>query len=337
MSSSQFNYEVTVYQQYDLKEPLIFIPFITMILGCILNLGVVFYACMGWLINPRITKLVILGSSLEVSWLIIFCVQSFYVVNRPVMIVLIYLGYAAFLVTGIQHIELLKLFICLSDYWTDEKCRTYQRVWVTLYLIFITPCLIWPLGLEKNSIATIINFCGSFSAVGMLIISDNFCAFVAIKLMWKHLQEFKSRGRGPPLPIERYTKTMVWIAFHASLDIFALVTYIIARFTPTTTQADINLNFFWNRFSSTIGAYHPALFPVVFCAIRNLKFQKELSENSSSKNGWTAVKNAVRKITSLKSSSAKSSIIKSENSKAKGTSKEKQKNSSSKQLSIELP
>ena len=317
MSTTQLNYDVPVYQKYDLREPLILIPFITMILGCALNLGIVLYALTGWLINERITKLVVLGNSLAGCWLIVFCVQSFYVVNRPVMVVLMWLGYSGSLVVGLQHIELLKMFVCLSDYWTAEKCIIYQRAWLTIELILISPSIIWPLGLESNPAATALTLYGSFTATGLSLISNNFCAIIAINLMWKHVLEFKSRGRGPPLPIERYIKTMVWVALHASLDIVALVMYIIARFTPTTTQADINLNFFWNRFSSTIAAYHAALFPVVFCAIRNLKFQKEINKSIASRSRWTVVKNAVKKITSFKSSSAKSSIIKSENANAK--------------------
>ena len=148
------DFNITVYRNSDFSDPLVLVPFIWMLLCLILNFGVVLHALAGLLINPRITKLVVGACSLTVCWMIMYITQSFIVTNRAISVLATWLGLALTLSTTIEHLELLKLFVCLSAFWTIQKCVTYQRILVVLHVVITAGCYVWPVGLETNPIAS---------------------------------------------------------------------------------------------------------------------------------------------------------------------------------------
>ena len=148
------DYNITIYRNSNFLDPLVLIPFLWMTLCLLVNFGVALDALTGWLISPKITKLVLSTCSLCVCWMIMYILQSYIITNRPITVIATWLGLALTLLTALQHVELLKLFSCLSDYWTIKKCIIYQKVLCAVHILFASGCYAWPVGLETNAIAT---------------------------------------------------------------------------------------------------------------------------------------------------------------------------------------
>ena len=132
------------------SDPYIVIAFVWEIMACIFNGAVIARALNGWLINPKITRQVIFASALAIIWISI-CLIQFFVQHRSLSIINNWTGYPLTLLIALQHIELLKLFVSLSDYWTKRKCRVFQLIIIALHVVISSPEYIWPFGLENNA------------------------------------------------------------------------------------------------------------------------------------------------------------------------------------------
>ena len=150
-------YDVLTYSNLDFTNRYVVSLLIwTMLLGA-LNVGIIARASNGWLINPTITKQVILASSLALLWIGVITAQ-FYVRHRSLSIIVTWSGYPMTLSIALQHIELLKLFVCISEFWTLRKCRIYQITAIVLHIGLLMPGYIWPWGLDKDPFMTSVLF-----------------------------------------------------------------------------------------------------------------------------------------------------------------------------------
>ena len=146
-------YDVQSYIHTNWADPYEMILFIWMLLSCIFNAVVIAKSLNGWLINPKITRQVVVASSVSIIWILMFLIQ-FFVKQRAISIIGIWTGQVLTLLITLQHLELLKLFVVISDFWTIRKCRNLQQVMVILHVLVCFPTYIWPLGLENDAIWT---------------------------------------------------------------------------------------------------------------------------------------------------------------------------------------
>ena len=103
--------------------------FAWMVGSMVFNSIVVFNSLNGWLISPRITRHVVVASSLAIVSMGIY-LSSFFAIHRSFSILIVWLGYPRTLLIALQHIELLKLFASLSNFWTERRCRIFQGVMI---------------------------------------------------------------------------------------------------------------------------------------------------------------------------------------------------------------
>jgi hypothetical protein len=120
-------------------------------LATIPNVLVVIYALSGKLINRMITKTTILTSTFATMWMIVYTIDCFVASHRWISVALNWFGYPVTLAAPLQHIELLKLFSSLSDYWNPERCKRFQIVMVVLHVIICSINYALYLGLENNN------------------------------------------------------------------------------------------------------------------------------------------------------------------------------------------
>ena len=128
--------------------------------------------------------------------------------------------------------------------------------------------------------------------VAIVLFSDNVCAIISIRLMWKHLME-TNRGNGEHLPARRYYKVVAWIAFHALIDVFSLMVYAISQI-GTSSNFGPRLKNFLGYFSTTMFAFHVAFYPIVYVLVRDLKFHEQLQRMKRS--NPSPVKEVVKKL-----------------------------------------
>lgn len=157
MSSPAVIYDVLTFMNRDYSNPLVVFVLIWEIITLLFNIGIVVRAKTGWLINPTITKQVMAASLLAAVWVVILMIQ-FFVQHRVLTVLLTWTGYPLTLLVALQHIELLKLFVTLSDFWTDKKCRVFQLVMIISHIIINVPGYIWPFGFEKSKLMTSVIF-----------------------------------------------------------------------------------------------------------------------------------------------------------------------------------
>ena len=291
MNNTAMDFDKVFIRQSDFSEPLVVFPLVWMVLGCAINFTVVLYVSKGWLINPKLTKQVIVACSVAFCWLIVYIIQSFFIMHRSVMVLAVWMGQLLTLMVSLQHVELLKLFVCLSEYWTLDKCTNYQRALCVGHFVILFGGYIWPLGLETNKTATMVkeinkvNDYGNIAWGTIVVVSNHFCAILSIHLMWSHIKEPKKRQVGQQqLPMKRYTNAMILIICHAFFDILALITFAISKTVPFNTPRDAQLNFMYSRVSLSIIAFHVAMFPIVFIQVRDLKFHERLKSKSNGPN-----------------------------------------------------
>lgn len=153
---SKVLYDTVFYTNTDFTDPLKSVLFVWMSISCIFNLAIIIRSLQGWLINSRITKQVIVASSLAIVWVSMFLIE-FFVQHRAFSIIVAWSGYPLTLLIALQHIELLKLFVSLSDFWTDRKCRIVQLAMIIAHILITFPGYIWPLGLEKDPLWGFVN------------------------------------------------------------------------------------------------------------------------------------------------------------------------------------
>ena len=312
LMNTTIDFNLVVYRNADFSDPLVLFPFIWMLLALLVNVGVALDALSGRLINPRITKQVVIGCAFGACWMIVYIVQSYVVTHRVVMIMAVWMGLILGLIIALQHVELLKLFVCLSDYWTVEKCIIYQKCWIGFHFTVTMACYIWPLGLETNSTATLIYYAGTLAQTIVGTISNYSCAFISINLMWKHLKDSKRRNGNRRLPMARYWKAIIMILIHAFFDILAIVALVIST-RATSTVIDYQLNYMLSRLSLTMLAFHVAFFPFVFKAVKDLKFHEQITiiSTANSRSKWIPLKK-VKAIFSSKKPGAKSNEMNTE-------------------------
>ena len=149
LTDSMENLDIPKYEMPDFTDPYKSIGFVWEITSIIFNAYIIYRAAQGWLIKPRITKQVVYASSLAIFWILINLIQ-FFIQHRTLSILNAWTGYPLTLLVGLQHIELLKLFVSLSDFWTERKCKIFQLILVVFHLVITSPEYIWPLGLENN-------------------------------------------------------------------------------------------------------------------------------------------------------------------------------------------
>ena len=306
MSTPPTNLDVLTPSGLDLNEPYIWGALAVMLASISFNATIAIRASLGWLINPRITKQVTVACSLAAIWMS-FYVSRIFAWHRSFSILIAWTGYPLTLMIVLQHIELLKLFVSLSDFWTARKCRIFQLIASVLHVLICLPQYIYPFGLENN--ATMNRICDILTIVwvSVVVIFDNFCAATSIQLMWRHLNEAPASStttEGPPklIPKKRYYKVVAWMVSHAFLDVFAVILYALSGDLPQL-QVNPNRKFFLYIFSTTIAAFHVGFYPLVYCQVRDLKFRDQLKQREGS--SVSPVKEAVIKI--LGQSNTKSS------------------------------
>jgi hypothetical protein len=116
----------------------------------------------------------------------------------------------------------------------------------------------------------------SVSWVAIVLLSDNYCTWTAINLVWKHLQEIKRQPNATKAVQEkRYAKVVTLMVAHVCFDLLALVGFAVSKLTTSMEpfdQAAVSL------FSSSMCAFHVGMFPVVYTAVRDLKFYNEIQK-----------------------------------------------------------
>lgn len=142
--------DVTTYTYPVFQDPLISIAFTWELVAIAFNLFIIGRSLTGWILNRTATRQVIFACSLAVIWLSI-CITQFFVQHRALSLLNNWTGYPLTLLVGLQHIELLKLFVSLSNYWTEKKCRILQICLICIHIIICLPEYIWPFGLENNA------------------------------------------------------------------------------------------------------------------------------------------------------------------------------------------
>ena len=277
--------DVVKYEIPNFSDPYKTIAFLWELLSIAFNSVIIYRALNGWLINPRITRQVVFASSLATVWILI-CLTQFFIQHRVLSILNNWTGYPLTLLVVLQHIELLKLFVSLSDYWTDRKCRIFQYSMMGTHVALTFPEYIWPFGLENDRTIREVTFNNKLAEycaipwVGILIIVDNICAIVSIRLMWKHLLSLRGReNKTGEVPTDRYYKVVVWIAAHASLDIVSLILFSVARTAPGIGEREQML---LDYLTTPVVAYHVGCYPFVYCGVRDLKFHEQIKELRSS-------------------------------------------------------
>ena len=145
--SDRVIYDHPFYVQKDYNDPYVITLLVWMAGSIICNLLVIIQTLNGWLINQRITRHVLIGSSVAVIWIGMFIVQYF-VLQRAITIIITFTGRPLTLLVVLQHIELLTMFVSISDFWTERKCAAFQLIVLVLHLLNI-PGYIIPFGLEK--------------------------------------------------------------------------------------------------------------------------------------------------------------------------------------------
>ena len=151
--SGRILHDVAINTNTDFTDPYQVCLFIWMSLSILANSVVIIKSSIGWLINPRITRQVIVASSVAIVWISMFLIQ-FFIQHRAISIIVAWTGTPLTLLIALQHIELLKLFVSLSDFWTVKKCQIYQIGMIILHVIINIPGYIWPLGLEGGILIT---------------------------------------------------------------------------------------------------------------------------------------------------------------------------------------
>lgn len=139
------------------SEPYISGEFVWMLVACAFNGIVIIKAFNGWLISPKITKQVIIASTMGILWVFCAMIQIF-VQHRALFLIANWTFYLMSLLIVLQHVELLKMFSILSAFWTDAKCRNLQIIIVASHFIIVVPEYIWPFGLERNSFIMEVSF-----------------------------------------------------------------------------------------------------------------------------------------------------------------------------------
>ena len=153
--STAIVYDDLTFLNYDFTNPLFVLMIIWLLAACIFNMIVIYRAQRGWLINTKITRQVTFACALAICWTSFLLIQMF-VLHRAFTILVSWTGYPLTLIICLQHIELLKMFVSLSDYWTDNKCRLYQIAMVVMHIVITIPSYIWPFGFENNVAITFV-------------------------------------------------------------------------------------------------------------------------------------------------------------------------------------
>ena len=155
MSSVEDNtlHDVLTSANLDFTNPVVDLVLLWLFGACLFNLWGIQKAVTGQLINKTITRQVIIACSLAIVWTS-FLIIPFFWLHRVFVVLLVWTGFPLTLIIGLQHIELLKMFVSLSECWTTEKCRKYQLVMVVLHVALTIPCYLWPLGFENNKFMT---------------------------------------------------------------------------------------------------------------------------------------------------------------------------------------
>ena len=151
--SGRVLHDVMIYTNTDFTDPYQVCLFVWMSLSCAFNIAVITKASRGWLINKRITMQVIVASSVAIIWISMFLIQ-FFVQHRAISIITTWTGTPLTLLIALQHIELLKLFVTLSDFWTVRKCQIFQIAIIVTHVFITVPNYIWPLGMEGGILIT---------------------------------------------------------------------------------------------------------------------------------------------------------------------------------------
>jgi hypothetical protein len=86
---------------------------------------------------------------MAIVWTSILIVQFFWS-HRAFTVLTNWVGFPLTLVICLQHIELLKMFVCLSEYWTTQKCKKYQVVMIVLHILITIPAYVWVWGYEND-------------------------------------------------------------------------------------------------------------------------------------------------------------------------------------------
>ena len=93
--------------------------------------------------------------------------------------------------------------------------------------------------------------------------------------MWNHLLSLRGlNSKKEDVPSGRYYKVVVWIAAHASLDIFSLIVFSVARIGPVGDREQMLLEYL----TTPVVAYHVGCYPIVYCGVRDLKFHEKVKE-----------------------------------------------------------
>ena len=280
---SDSNLDVVLYINPSMSDSLIIAGIVWISLSIIFTLVIIGRTLTGWLINPRITKQVLIASFLALINASASMAMVF-LEHRSTYIISNWTFYLMTLMIVLQHVELLKLFVSLSDYWTVRKCRILQIGITIAHILICFPEYIWPLGLETNWFLREVMSANKWARycpipwVMILILTDNACSWISIRLMWKHLKQARNvDGQSIRLPTRRYYKVVSWIACHGFLDIIAFAIYIGAVETPVISSS---LKTFLVLLSSNVAVFHVSCYPIVYCGVRDLKFHEQIKERT---------------------------------------------------------
>ena len=106
--------------------------------------------------------------------------------------------------------------------------------------------------------------------VTIVLISDNFCAFTAMNLMWKHLKEGKSH-----LPTQRYYRVILLLTTSTVIGLLGLTAFTAGKLGQNLEPVE---RFFLEVIGSTMSVFHVALYPFLYTGIRDLKFRDRIKE-----------------------------------------------------------
>ena len=111
-----------------------------------------------------------------------FLIQNF-VTQRALSIIVPWTGYPLTLLMALQHIELLKMFVSISDFWTKEKCRAFLIAMCGLHVVLNVPGYIAPFGLENDVLlnkVTLYSNCRLSTFVPFHGLPSFFCAIIFV-------------------------------------------------------------------------------------------------------------------------------------------------------------
>ena len=112
--------------------------------------------------------------------------------------------------------------------------------------------------------------------VTIVLLSDNYCTFTSINLVWKHLKELKRPSENTKaVQTKIYTNVVTLMVAHVCFDLLALVGYAVSQFATDLAPFDRSAI---GTVSSSMCAFHVAMFPIVYTGVRDLKFRDQVQQ-----------------------------------------------------------